>query len=74
MKGDYIFGSALCVANFYLFVMILWARDKSIEVPLRLTNFRYRMMQLPPVRTAMGEEGLISKGGTSERVISLYVT
>ncbi len=58
MKGDYLFGSAVSVADFYLFVMLLWAKKVNVEPPAPLTAFRERMMTLPSVQKAMKHEGL----------------
>jgi len=59
MLGDYLFGATVSVADFYLFVMLLWAEKNGVKVPDKLAAFRDRMKQLPSVRTAMGHEGLI---------------
>ncbi len=58
MKGDYLFGSSVSVADFYLFVMLLWARKFEVEPPAQLVAFRDRMMTLPSVQKAMKHEGL----------------
>lgn len=58
MKGDYLFGSAVSVADFYLFVMLLWAKKNGVEPPTPLVAFRERMMTLPSVQKAMKHEGL----------------
>lgn len=58
MKGEYMFGSAVSVADFYLFVMLLWANKCNIEPPAALVAFRERMMTLPSVQKAMKHEGL----------------
>ncbi len=58
MKGDYLFGSAVSVADFYLFVMLLWAKKFGVEPPAPLVAFRERMMTLPSVQKAMKHEGL----------------
>ena len=59
MKGDYVFGADVSVADCYLFVMLLWAQKNAIEAPARLVAFRDRMMGLPAVQKAMKHEGLI---------------
>ena len=59
MKGDYLFGSEISVADCYLFVMLLWAQKNAIEAPARLLAYRDRMMGLPAVQKAMKHEGLI---------------
>ena len=58
MKGDYLFGSTVGVADFYLFVMLLWAKKFDLEPPAPLVAFRERMMALPSVQKAMTHEGL----------------
>ncbi len=58
MKGDYLFGSSVSVADFYLFVMLLWAKKFGVEPPAPLVAFRERMMTLPSVQKAMKHEGL----------------
>jgi len=60
MKGDYLFGSTVSVADFYLFVMLLWAKKFGVEPPAPLVAFRERMMTLSSVQKAMKHEGLNS--------------
>src|SRR4051812_43395106 len=59
MRGDYLFGSDVSVADAYLFVMLLWARKNMIAFPDALQSFFARMMARPAVQTAMTHEGLI---------------
>ncbi len=59
MQGDYLFGSAVSVADCYLFVMLLWAQKNGLDVPPRLAAYRDRMMKLPAVQKAMTHEGLV---------------
>ena len=59
LKGDYLFGDDVSVADCYLFVMLLWAAKNQIEAPADLIAFRDRMMARPAVQTAMRHEGLI---------------
>lgn len=59
MKGEYLFGSAVSVADFYLFVMLLWAKKFGVEPPPPLAAFRERLMGLPSVQKAMKHEGLV---------------
>ena len=59
MKGDYLFGADVSVADCYLFVMLLWAQKFGVEVPAPLGAYRERMMGLPSVQKAMKHEGLI---------------
>ncbi len=58
MKGAYLFGSTVSVADFYLFVMLLWAKKFNVEPPAPLVAFQERMMTLPSVHKAMKHEGL----------------
>jgi glutathione S-transferase len=59
MKGEYLFGPSVSVADCYLFVMLLWAQKQGVEAPGALVNYRERMMKLPSVQKAMKHEGLI---------------
>ena len=59
MKGDYLFGPAVSVADCYLFVMLLWAKKFAVEPPAPLVAFRELMMKLPSVQKAMKHEGLV---------------
>ncbi|WP_174302048.1 glutathione S-transferase N-terminal domain-containing protein [Caulobacter sp. S45] len=59
MKGDYLFGPEISVADCYLFVMLLWAQKFGVEAPPKLASFRGRMMELQSVKKAMTHEGLI---------------
>ena len=61
MEGDFLFGSKVSAADFYLFVMLTWAQKMNIEVPEKLASFRDRMMQRPSVQKAMQHEGLLEK-------------
>lgn len=59
MRGDFLFGAEVSVADFYLFVMLLWAQKFGVEAPGQLSSFRDRLTQLPSVKKAMAHEGLI---------------
>ncbi|WP_458098339.1 glutathione binding-like protein [Roseomonas sp. WA12] len=59
MKGEFLFGEDVSVADCYLFVMLLWASKNDLEVPAKLAAFRERMLALPSVQKAMTHEGLI---------------
>jgi len=59
MQGEYLFGSTVSVADFYLFVMMLWAKKNNLEVPTKLTTFRDQLMERPSVKKAMAHEGLV---------------
>ncbi|MES2830492.1 MAG: glutathione S-transferase family protein [Pseudomonadota bacterium] len=59
MQGEFLFGSQISVADFYLFVMIFWAKKNSLEVPSKLIAFYDRLSTRPAVIKAMTHEGLI---------------
>ncbi len=59
MQGDFLFGSAVSVADFYLFVMLLWAKKFGVDAPAKLVAYRDRLMQRPSVQKAMKHEGLV---------------
>jgi len=59
LDGDYLFGSAMSVADAYLFVMTLWAGKMGVSVPDKVAALRDRMMARPAVRAAMTHEGLM---------------
>ncbi|MBY5779382.1 glutathione S-transferase N-terminal domain-containing protein [Rhizobium leguminosarum] len=58
-RGDYMFGENPSVADFYLFVMLLWAERYMLDVPKQLAIFRERMKSRAAVRVVMALEGLI---------------
>jgi glutathione S-transferase len=60
LAGDYLFGATPSVADFYLFVMLLWAERFDIPVPPPLVALRQRMASRPAVQEAMRHERLIS--------------
>lgn len=53
MDGEYLFGAEPGVADFYLFVMLLWAAKFGVTLPEPLPAFRDRLMERTSVRTAM---------------------
>ena len=59
MAGDYLAGDRPTVPDFYLFVMLLWAGKFGLDVPVPLTAYRDRMMELSSVQKAMQHEGLV---------------
>ncbi len=58
MRGPFLFGDKLTVADCYLFVMLLWADRFGLTYPQRLLTLRDRMLERPTVRAAMQAEGL----------------
>ena len=59
LRGDYLFGDRPSVADFYLFVMLLWAEKFAVETPASLIALRDRIRVRPAVQTALALEGLI---------------
>ena len=53
------------VADFYLFVMLLWAERFGVETPAPLEAMRDRMRARPAVRAAMVYEGLLPEGASA---------
>ena len=60
IAGDYLFGETPTVADFYLFVMLLWAARFGVPVPASLARLRMQMASRPAVQAAMRQEGLMS--------------
>ncbi|WP_439471059.1 glutathione S-transferase C-terminal domain-containing protein [Brevundimonas sp.] len=48
MAGDFLFRDTPTVADFYLFVMLLWAERVGVETPERLAALRDRLRARPP--------------------------
>ena len=57
LRGEYVFGDRLTVADCYLLVMLLWAGKFGITLPAALSTLRARMLALPSVQKAMNAEG-----------------
>lgn len=58
LQGDFLFGAKPSVADFYLFVMLLWADRFALDVPVPLLALRERLKARPAVRAAMATEGI----------------
>jgi glutathione S-transferase len=58
LDGDYLFGPIPSVADFYLFVMLLWADRFDVETPAPLIALRERLLLRPAVQAALRHEGL----------------
>ena len=58
---DYLMGKQFCVADGYLFTMLLWADGRGVDVSgfANVEAFRARMKARPAVQDAMKAEGLI---------------
>jgi len=59
LDADYLFGDTPSVADFYLFVMLLWAARFGVIVPVPLQDLGARLLARPAVKAAMSFEGLI---------------
>jgi len=58
MRGGYLFGDKVSVADAYLFTMLTWAQKMSVELPPELQAFYKRMRERPAVKLAFEHEGL----------------
>jgi glutathione S-transferase len=61
LDDDYLFGPRPSVADFYLFVMLLWAEKFQIATPAPLVALRERIRLRPAVREALMKEGLLAR-------------
>jgi glutathione S-transferase len=61
LKGDYLFGPDMTVADAYLYVTLRWAVGKGRALPDRLSAYKQRMEGRPAVRQALQHEGLDQK-------------
>jgi glutathione S-transferase len=59
VAGDYLFGDRPSVADFYLFVMLLWAVRFGVPTPAVLEALRARIEARPAVQRALRAEGLL---------------
>lgn len=67
-KGDYIFGNEPTVADFYLFVLLLWAEKFEVPVTPKLCAMQARMAARPAVRAAMRDEGMFDQNVSPQAV------
>ncbi|SAL84527.1 glutathione S-transferase domain-containing protein [Caballeronia arvi] len=58
LRGDYLFGKDVSVADAYLFTMLTWARKMNVDMPAELQAFYQRMRERPAVKLAFEHEGL----------------
>jgi glutathione S-transferase len=58
LRGDYLFGADVSVADAYLFTMLTWARKVGVDMPDALQAFYQRMRERPAVKLAFEHEGL----------------
>lgn len=61
LDDDYLFGPRPSVADFYLFVMLLWAERFEVATPAALIALRDRIRLRPAVREALMHEGLMAR-------------
>jgi glutathione S-transferase len=56
---DFILGKAMTIADCYLFVMLMWAKEKAgLTLPSRLGAYYERLKARPGIVRALHEEGL----------------
>jgi glutathione S-transferase len=58
LTHDYLFGDKPSVADYYLFVMLLWAARLVVAAPPALRAVRDRLLLRPAVQPVMREENL----------------
>jgi glutathione S-transferase len=58
LTTKYLFGDEPTVADFYLFVTLLWAERFGVEIPPQLAELRTLMKARPAVQLAMQQEKL----------------
>ena len=58
VKGGFLFGTEVRAADAYLFVMLTWATNNAVEIPVALAAFTERMRARPAVGMALKHEGL----------------
>lgn len=58
LQGDYLFGDTFSVADAYLFVMLMWARDNGVTIPGQLSVYSDRVSGREDVSEALVAEGL----------------
>lgn len=73
LKGDYLFGDRLSVADCYLFVMLRWAEKFGVAVPEALLRLQWRMEQRPAVKTALGREEAFRSNKTASEQMNAVV-
>jgi glutathione S-transferase len=57
-ENSFLLGEQMTMADPYLFVMLLWAANKGLEVSERLSGYAARMKRVPSFAKALAEEGL----------------
>ena len=54
----FVAGDVISIADCYLFVMLMWARKNSVDLPGTLGEYFHRLKQRPAFARALSEEGL----------------
>jgi glutathione S-transferase len=67
MKGPFLLGGRPTVADYYLFVTLLWATKFEVEVPVALGELLDRLLERPAVQAAMEYEGLLRSAPPERR-------
>jgi glutathione S-transferase len=70
VRGSYLFGDELSVADCYLFVMLRWADNFDIAVPEALLRLRHRMEERASVQAALKREDSLVLRNRSSAVAS----
>ena len=58
VKGPYLFGEHATVADFFLFVILMWAANNGIDIPQPLKTLSDHVRARPTVDIALKQEGL----------------
>ncbi|HJV62203.1 MAG TPA: glutathione S-transferase N-terminal domain-containing protein [Albitalea sp.] len=56
LKGDYLLGGDMTVADAYLYVMLRWAQAKGCALPPPLPEYKARMERRESVKSALAHE------------------
>jgi len=59
LNQDYLLGAGYSVADAYLFVMLMWARNNRLTLPVPLPAYFERIKVRPAVQRSLKEEGLL---------------
>lgn len=59
LKGDFLFGAQITVADAYLYVTLLWANMLGVALPDRLQAYKNRLDARPAVQEVLRNEGLV---------------
>jgi glutathione S-transferase len=57
LNQDYLLGAGYSVADPYLFVMLMWARNNGLALPVPLPAYSERIKARPAVQRSLKEEG-----------------